>query len=337
MSGRPNDESGLVRDAAGGTQEATRDVLVSGETPDPDPARPRSASVSPLPALAQPTRRSVFQPNHQEFPVNIPTPACEIYLAKQRETMHFAGLAVCLGGLVPFLKRSDRTHREQQNELERKLFQLLRSLARSRSPFATNLDLYEHLVLESLLCRSVDNLCAYVIDILIDVFRENPNLIPEKTTEPKAEAARERAAIDYADRVSGNGGLRDLIRALKRIAVEPDFDMKRYESALVATLVRNAIVHNRGRVNGRFLKNLELLENLKRIDLQDLKKGETIPFTREDVKRWADDLESVAGAIDQAIVRRYSLRTFQRNQASSAGSEKSRNGKVQDPRVHREN
>ncbi len=160
------------------------------------------------------------------------------------------------------------------------------------------------LLTEVLVCRAVDNFQCYLADVLRAVFAARPETLKSRQKVEIAEVLECGTIGEFADRVaerkteeltySGLAGIKDFITEGLGVSIQVDDSCE--HAASQAVLIRNLYVHNRGRVNHRFLRLT---------GRNDLKKGDLISVDLQQQIASTKALQSYAKAIDEALVSKF--------------------------------
>ena len=86
-----------------------------------------------------------------------------------------------------------------------------------------------------------------------------------------------------------------------RLGVEAEYDRTDLELASEAIAIRNVIVHNRGRVNERFLRDTRL---------EDLNIGDLVPLDVQDAITMTRAVQAVAKSIDNGLIAKFGIGAF---------------------------
>jgi hypothetical protein len=238
--------------------------------------------------------------------MNMQTRAFLIYIREELYVKELLTLANFFVVLSPILERhsSERHSSEIDEELADSYKAFWQNLSFRKQP-----DLLGKLWLEIMLCRSVDNFNSYLADVIHSVFKVRPEALrsSEKITIEEVLncgsldefvelwAARKVEALSY-------GGFFEIKKYLTdRIGIEDDFDERQIASAVEAIATRNIIVHNRGRINERFLKDARR---------QDLKPRDTIQISREQTFAYCHSLERIVTQIDKLLIQKFGEELF---------------------------
>jgi len=125
---------------------------------------------------------------------------------------------------------------------------------------------FSHIIAEIYLSRMVDQFHSYVVDMLRVHFREHPEqLTPRvKRGKPREVAGRGSKApdnVDYYAMIQADKQLEDgftkIVEFLeKTVGLDVKANADLLKEADTAISIRNIIIHNRGRMNERFLNRL---------------------------------------------------------------------------------
>ncbi len=178
-----------------------------------------------------------------------------------------------------------------------------------RSGFQDNPELAKRTILELMLCRLVDNFHSYLADALSNVFVVKPTLL-NLTEEERAKVKKsygcssEEEVLFYApihrvDCLSKSKTASQILEfAQKELNITASISHADKYSMDEVAAVRNIVVHNRGRVNAKFLRDT----GQQKLIVGQYTIGEFVDFTTEDCSRWSESMHNVVDAFDQAIV-----------------------------------
>lgn len=179
-------------------------------------------------------------------------------------------------------------------------------------PLGTQLAYSRPLVCELILCRMVDNFLQYVIDLLREIHQKRPETIKSADT-VRLDELLERSSIESiidwlverkVQQLS-HRGMRDLASYVNRTL---GFDLfaapEDLETATLLVEIRNAIVHNRGRVSDVNAKRDARLREVvgKRIDVEILDLAMYTTFLQKAVKK-ADERATEKFGLQQVLQR----------------------------------
>jgi hypothetical protein len=160
------------------------------------------------------------------------------------------------------------------------------------------------LLSEFMLSRAVDNFQCYLADILLAVFVVRPETL-RSSDRIKVDEVLECASIDevvsrLAQRKTEElmyNSASDIVEFMSdRLGLGIKADEQSIVQAIEAIAVRNAIVHNRGLANERFLRLTKRT---------DLKSGDLIPINYTNADQWRGALRSAAKLIDRLISTKF--------------------------------
>lgn len=166
---------------------------------------------------------------------------------------------------------------------------------------------YRPQVLESLVIRNVDNFLAYLSELLVAVYRNDPRML-KSSEKVVVEDILEYENID--DLISwlidkkitelsyaGLDTIRDEINKKHGFDLFPD--QMKYKEISLYIGYRNLLVHNRGVVNRRFLRTYRSSSYVL---------GDKIKLVGTEVIEWSDVLRGVVEDIDKRATEKYSLK-----------------------------
>lgn len=158
---------------------------------------------------------------------------------------------------------------------------------------------YERFWREVMITRLVDRFTIYIGELLAAILIARPQLLSEQKA-PISDVLSHASMADFvqtfarrrADELS-YGGFLEMRRFLTtKIGLEPDVDPAVLKEVTVALATRNAIVHNRGHVSERYLKET---------GRTDLHLGSAVPLHMTGIA----SLHHLAVVIDQAAVTKF--------------------------------
>jgi hypothetical protein len=125
-----------------------------------------------------------------------------------------------------------------------------------------------YLILQMILCRTVDNFLTYLTDLLVLIFRARPETMRSKETEMLKDVLQFSEMSDLVSYLADKRVMKlafqsfdDLAKDVEKrtgLPISTDHDTLRYIA--IAIEIRNLIVHNRGRVNRRFQDRMKKLD-----------------------------------------------------------------------------
>ena len=229
------------------------------------------------------------------------TPAYIRLLDEEQRMAHFALYANMFLSTLPFL--SDRV-----SELEPDLADWVSRTADLAVSKADPLE-FRQFWMALMLSRSVDNFHTYISEALLSVFRARPETLRSGSKVEVREVLECASIEEFAGRLAerrveelSHQGFPSIQRYLEeRLGIELKFDQEQLRLASEATAIRNLVVHNRGYVNERFLRDT---------GREDLRVGEQLEFDRQLLDRYTRALHSAAETIDVGLVRKFGIQLF---------------------------
>lgn len=229
------------------------------------------------------------------------TKAFLTFLEHEIEVRSFLAIANIGAAGIPLLKK----HAPQEDpRLADQLERLWKGLVFLEKP-----NLFRQLWVEMMLTHTVDSFNVYLSDVLYSVFKARPEILRsnEQTTIQKVlEFGSMDEFINYwairkVDELS-YGGFFEVKKFLtKKIGLEDNFDEKELQGVVEAIAFRNIIVHNRGRVNERFLRDC---------GRQDFKLGDEVNLSRDEAGALCQSIENITRFIDSSLISKFGEKLF---------------------------
>lgn len=133
-----------------------------------------------------------------------------------------------------------------------------------------NMEVYERHLAQMILCRMVDNFLSYLKDILTEVVVIRPEILKSKDASEKLDFILSHDSLeDLVNSIVERKieelsykSLEDIVHFFEsRLGIKPFFEGDVYP-IMVKIKERNILVHNRGIINQRFAKDLNLKKEL---------------------------------------------------------------------------
>lgn len=168
---------------------------------------------------------------------------------------------------------------------------------------------YEHLLGQMMYARSVDNFLVYLKDLLLEIFNADPDLFTPEGKEKWDYIWSFRDMTEMKTAIT-EMKIGDLFRAgIKAISkfFETKLEVKLFQlpeeldTAVLATKYRNLIVHNRGKVDNRFVKEYPTL---------GWQIGDILTFTYVDISRFNGLTINTMARIDHIVALKFNLERF---------------------------
>lgn len=170
---------------------------------------------------------------------------------------------------------------------------------------------FSHLIAEIHLSRTIDQFHVYVVDMLRAYFRQHPEeLLPKvRRGKPRKVAGVGQAApddVDYYAMIQADKQLQDgFTKIMEFLSTKINLKM-RFTQELIkevdgAINIRNIIIHNRGRVNERFLN---------RINNDALSADTPLIFDQNQANYYTSNVLTAASFIDSAFIDKYGIEIF---------------------------
>jgi hypothetical protein len=167
-----------------------------------------------------------------------------------------------------------------------------------------------YLILQMILCRTVDNFLTYVSDLMTLIFRERPEVMRSNDkvsfNDVLQFSSMPELIAHLADRrvhELSYRGLSDLAKYFEEqmgIALAADPDALRYLA--VSVEIRNLISHNRGRVNQMFLDRLKRLG-----EATNLRVGDEFTWAGNKVLDVMMNIDNAVNRLDERAVAHFKL------------------------------
>jgi len=170
---------------------------------------------------------------------------------------------------------------------------------------------YKHTAAEIYLSRTVDSFHVYVTDMLRAYFRKNPSELPQKVKRGKprqvagigqpASGNTDHLAMIQADELL-SGGLTKVLQYIENgMGLQINISEAQINDIDWAIGVRNTVIHNRGRMNDRFLNRIG--DETGTLD---------VPLIIEpnQTHSWVNDILKGTCAIDEAFTTKFDMSIF---------------------------
>lgn len=229
------------------------------------------------------------------------TPAYMRYVDERSRILRSVLFANLFAAAIPFLS-------ERSSELHPELMNLLSEPRLYKGYFDDPPD-FQRFLSGLIVSRSVDNFHTYISEALLDVFKARPETLRSgKKVEVRevleCESIEEFAGLIAERRIEelSHEGFPSMQRYLvERLGIDVELDQEELRSASEATAIRNVVVHNRGYVNARFLRDT---------GRKDLSVGDPLELEMETVEEFNQTLRSIANKIDVGLLDKFGLRPF---------------------------
>ena len=154
--------------------------------------------------------------------------------------------------------------------------------------------------------KTVDNFNCYLADVLSIVFRRCPETLKCNKTvtfeqvldcESLDEVLQKLASLKVEE--LAYNGFEEMWKYLKdRVGIQVDLDEANCQAVGEAIAIRNIVVHNRGRVNARFLKETRL---------PHLAHGDRFSVKADRLNCYLNALEAAACRVDEEVIQKFKL------------------------------
>jgi hypothetical protein len=229
------------------------------------------------------------------------TPALLTFDSEQLSLQAIYNIASISEKLLSFFRKPSKT---KEGIVDSKIQQLSESMTKiRRSP------VFRDPLPEMILCRTVDNFNCYLSDVLFILFRSRPETlrsseqvtIEDVLTATNMDEFVERLAERKVESLSYQGFSAVYNYLTKRLGIRSGLKKELLEGAIKAIAIRNIIVHNRGKVNSRFLKETGQSE---------FRLGQNINLTIKEAERHVEFMQKVAEVIDGLLIEKFGYECF---------------------------
>lgn len=238
-------------------------------------------------------------------PEKVTSPAADYFQTSFRNLglFHLVIDTVLSGDFVAHIAQRALDGQELDKEIDRA------TLARKEpGPCTRQLRKYRQELLEAFFARFVDNFEVYLVDILREVLRQKPEILRSRQQTVTLEYVLQFPSIDnlVQDIIEGKvnslsyKGFSELEQwyAEKGIPLVVNTEDRQVIVELIAT--RNIIVHNRGRIDERYLRT---------VPASTYKSGELRELEVDDLFKALSILNTIVSATDQEIAKKFILET----------------------------
>jgi hypothetical protein len=253
--------------------------------------------------------KSANEPESTVFPERVTSPADEYFQTSSRNLglLSFVIDTVLTGDFAAHIARQALDGKKIDEEIDPTI------LARKEpGPRTRQLRKYRQELLQAFLARFVDNFEVYLVDILREVLQQKPEILSSRHQTVTLEHLLQFQTIDdliqdiIENKVNSLSykGFSDLHQWYEEKGI-PLVVKREHEQAIIEMIAtRNIIVHNRGRVDERYLRTVPTstckIGELRELEVDDLFNGLSI-------------LNNIVSATDQEIAQKFNLATHSLN------------------------